>query len=206
MSPIEAVIWDLGGVIARTHDRSGREGWEARLGLEQYGLERTVFGGEISSQATIGQANREDVWAAVGERFQLDQHQLSELQDDFWRGDSIDQRLVDFIRGLRSEYKTGMITNAWPEIRSLIEDEWRIADAFQVIVVSAEVALAKPDPAIYQLALEQLGVAAPASIFVDDMAANLEAAQALGMQPIQFKDTEQAITAVQAMLSEAKSS
>lgn len=193
MVAIEAVIWDLGGVLVRTFDRSWRSNWEAELSLGEYELERAVFGNRSSRRAGIGQGNSEDVWAEVGRTFALDQARLAQLREDFWRGDSLDAELLSYIRGLRPRYKTGMITNAWPETRQLIEEEWELAPLFDAIVVSAEVGIAKPDSAIYRLALEQLAVAPQAAIFVDDFSENVAAARELGMQAVKFEDRAQAI-------------
>ena len=74
---------------------------------------------------------------------------------------------MEFIRGLRSRVRVGMITNAWPEVRRYLADEFKIADAFDPLVVSAEVGLAKPTR-IYQLTLERLGMEPAEAVFVDD--------------------------------------
>jgi len=200
MSHIQAVFWDLGGVIIRTEDRTRRAEWETRLGLPPRELDQIVFAGEMGRKAAVGQAGTEDVWKWVGEKLGLDSEQLEELRQDFWRGEDLDLELVEYIRRLRPTYRTGLISNAWPEIREQIENEWRIADAFDKLIISAEVGLAKPDPRIYQLALEGLGVEASRTIFVDDFIENLEAASALGMHPVHFKNRTQAQQQVEALL------
>ena len=201
MSYIQAVFWDLGGVIIRTEDRTRRAVWEARLGLPPRELDQIVFAGEMGRKAAVGQAGAEDVWTWVAQRLGLDREQRESLRQDFWRGEDLDLELVKFIRRLRPTYRTGMISNAWPEIREQIEHEWRIADAFDKLIISAEVGLAKPDPRIYQLALEGLGVQASQAIFVDDFIENLEAASALGMHPVHFKNRTQAQQQVESLLA-----
>lgn len=201
MSHIQAVFWDLGGVIVRTEDRSGRAAWEARLGLPPGELDQIVFAGEMGRTAAVGQAGADDVWIWVAARLGLDPEQRVNLRKDFWRGEVLDLELVGYIRGLRSNYRTGLISNAWPEIRHDIENEWRIADAFDKLIISAEVGLAKPDPRIYRLALEGLGVEASQAIFVDDFIENLEAASALGMHSVHFKNRAQAQQQVETLLA-----
>ena len=71
-----------------------------------------------------------------------------------------------------------------------------------VIVYSHEIDLAKPDPRIYQLACEQLGVATQNAIFVDDKETCVAGARSAGMHAIQFLDTDQTIAAVNAMLDQ----
>jgi putative hydrolase of the HAD superfamily len=201
MSHIQAVFWDLGGVIIRTEDRSSRAAWEARLGLPPRELDQIVFAGEMGRKAAVGQAGAADVWTWVAERLGLDPEQREDLRKDFWRGEVLDLELVSYIRGLRANYRTGLISNAWREIRQDIENEWRIADAFDKLIISAEVGLAKPDPRIYHLALEGLGVEASQAIFVDDFIENLEAASALGMHPVHFKNRIQAQQQVETLLA-----
>jgi putative hydrolase of the HAD superfamily len=201
MSNIQAVFWDLGGVIIRTEDRSSRAAWEALLGLPPRELDQIVFAGEMGRKAALGLAGADDIWTWVAERLGLDPEQRENLRKDFWRGEVLDLELVGYIRGLKANYRTGLISNAWREIRQDIENEWRIADAFDDLIISAEVGLAKPDPRIYQLALTGLGVEASQSIFVDDFLENLEAAAALGMHTVQFVNRSQAQQQVESLLA-----
>jgi epoxide hydrolase-like predicted phosphatase len=94
--------------------------------------------------------------------------------------------VVDCVRELRrAGLKTGLLTNNALEIR----ERWRavlpLSELFDDIVDSSEVGVRKPDPAIYELALERLGGLAPeCSIFLDDLPANVEVAERLGMRGI----------------------
>jgi epoxide hydrolase-like predicted phosphatase len=188
---IRAIIWDLGGVILRTEDSSHREKWENRFGLEDWGLANLIFRSEISQLASIGKANVDDIWSALQKELNLDNDEIERLMKDFFAGDRLDERLLAFIRQLKGPYKTGMITNAWPDIRHWIENEWKIADAFDHIIISAEVGMAKPDPAIYALCLQALNVEPDEAIFIDDFKENIEGAKAVGMQTIHFQDPEE---------------
>jgi epoxide hydrolase-like predicted phosphatase len=198
--PIHAVIFDIGGVILRTEKQDGRRTWETRLGLKERELSQIVFGSEASARATVGQGTETEVWSSVASLFRLGDKQLEELQHDFWSGDHLDEALVHFIRDLRPRYKTGIITNAWPGARSFLTHKLGIADAFDTIVISAEDGVAKPDPPIYRIALERLGVKFEEAVFVDDVAENVEAARALGMHGVVFKNSPPAITELRALL------
>ena len=87
---IQAVVWDLGGVIVRTHDRSGRKRWEQRLGLEPGKLEKMVFMSDVAGQAYEGKARIKDVWKAVGDQLGVPEDQRAEMERDFWSGDRVD--------------------------------------------------------------------------------------------------------------------
>jgi putative hydrolase of the HAD superfamily len=68
---------------------------------------------------------------------------------------------------------------------------------FDVVVLSAAVGLAKPDPAIYRLALQRLGTAPETTIFVDDHEPNVVAASEQGMQGVHFTGYKDLVAALQ---------
>ena len=197
---IEAVIWDLGGVILRTEDRRLRAAWESRLNLPEGELDQLVFAGEMGRKAALGQAQAEDVWQWVGSRLELTPEELERLQQEFWQGDQLDGALVQFIRELRQDCRTALLSNAWPGMRQMIENEWGIADCFDDLFISAELGLAKPDPKIYRLALDRLSLPPARAVFVDDFSENVRAAAALGLHAIQFLSSKQAMHAVNLQL------
>jgi len=197
---IEAVIWDLGGVILRTEDRRLRAAWESRLNLPEGELDKLVFAGEMGRKAALGQAQAEDVWRWVGSRLELRPEELERLQHEFWQGDQLDRALVQFIRELRQDCRTALLSNAWPGMRQMIENEWGIADCFDDLFISAEIGLAKPDPKIYRLALDRLDLPPARAVFIDDFNENVRAAAALGLRAIQFLSSKQAMQAVNQQL------
>ena len=73
-------------------------------------------------------------------------------------------------------------------------------DRFDVVLFSCEVGLRKPNPAIYELALERLGVAAEAALFLDDFAAMAEGARRVGMTAIDVVDHDDAIAQARSLL------
>ena len=196
MSKITVVFWDLGGVLVRTEDRSKRERWEHRLGMEPRQLDRLIFGGDAGRKASVGEYSVDEVWEWVRQELDLSQEEGQQLARDFWQGDDLDSELVAYIRGLRVKFQTGLISNAWLELRGMLENHWHIDDAFDDLVISAEVGLAKPDPAIYRLALERLNVEADRAVFVDDFIQNIAAAAEIGMHAVHFTNPDQAMADV----------
>jgi putative hydrolase of the HAD superfamily len=110
----------------------------------------------------------------------------------------LDRELIQFIRGLRTEYKTGLISNAWDDLRDYIAREGFI-DAFDFITISAEVGAVKPDARIFHHALEQAKVRANEAVFVDDFIDNVEGCEKVGMHGILFNDTEATIQKIKAL-------
>jgi putative hydrolase of the HAD superfamily len=82
--------------------------------------------------------------------------------------------------------RTAMLSNGVPEIISRIRAARPLEEWFDVVIVSCEVGCSKPDPAIYRLCIERLGVPAREALFVDDRLENLEAAAAIGLGTLHF--------------------
>lgn len=199
--PIRAVIWDMGGVLLRTEDPAPRRQWEERLGLEPGELARLVFDGEPGRRAAVGRADGDAVWSWVAARLNLPQADLPRLREAFFAGDRLDDGLIAAIRSLRPRRRTGMISNAWPGWRGVLEG-WKVDQAFDEILTSAEEGVAKPDPEIYLRALRRLEVASPQAVMVDDVEQNLVAARALGLQTVHFRSREQCAADLSRVLQE----
>jgi glucose-1-phosphatase len=183
---IHAVIFDVGGVLIRTPDRSSRRIWEQRLGLAEWESETIVFGSEMGLKAQQGEFTTEELWDWVGRRLALDSKELAAFRSDFWAGDALDVGLVNLIRQLQPAYQTAIISNATDTLRQALHESYPIADAFDLIVCSAEEKVMKPDPVIFERTLERLGRRPAEAVFVDDSAANIETARQLGMAAIHF--------------------
>jgi epoxide hydrolase-like predicted phosphatase len=197
---IRAVIFDFGGVLVRTEDPAPRDRLAERLGLTSAELSRIIYEGESATLATVGQVTTAAHWEVVRQRLQLAAEELTKVPLEFWGGDQLDEELMRFLRALRPRFKTALLSNAWDDLRLVIEERWKIADAFDEIFISAEVGLAKPDPRVYRLVLDKLIVEPEEAIFVDDFPENVEAARALGMQAIRFRDRDQVLEELRKIL------
>ncbi|MBC7263423.1 MAG: HAD family hydrolase [Chloroflexi bacterium] len=82
---------------------------------------------------------------------------------------------------LHGRYSLGVVSNAWPGMMRLLE-ALNLARYFEHIIISTLVGWAKPEPGIYEVALQRMGVPAAAAVFVDDVVENVRAALALGMR------------------------
>ena len=200
--PIRAVFFDIGGVLLRMEHHDKRHGWEARLGLPREYLTRLVFHSEIAARGMIGEVPEEAIWKYVAETLRLSDEQLPQFHSDFWEGDQLDADLAQFMQALRPRYKVGIISNALSSARSAMNRRFNLDRYVDDAIYSAEVKLIKPDPRIFQLALERLKVQAEAAVFVDDVLENVQAAQSLGMRGVQFKNPEQTITEIRRYLDD----
>lgn len=184
---IKAIIFDVGGVLIRTHDHAPRRNWEKKLGLAERELEQIVFNSEIGQKAQRGEITDGALWTWIGQHLNLSTADLTAFRSDFWAGDVLDTGLIAFIRSLRSAYQTAIISNATDALHDSLTHQHKIADAFDVIVGSAREKVMKPDPAIYQRTLQRLGRLPQEAVFIDDFAHNIEAARALGWHTIHFR-------------------
>ena len=109
-----------------------------------------------------------------------------------------DDAMLDAVIAARGAgVRTGLLSNSWG---GTLYDRSRWPELFDAVVVSAEVGLRKPDPAIYLLAAERLGLAADACVFVDDLAPNLPPARDLGLATIHHRDAVATIEQLEELL------
>jgi putative hydrolase of the HAD superfamily len=197
---IRAIFFDHGGVIIRTEFEVPRQHLAERLGMEYDDIVRIVFDSPSGRQATMGAISAAQHWETVLKRLRLSKTELQTVRDEFFGGDILDHELIDTLRDLRSSYFVGLISNAWDDLREYIVAN-KYDDAFENMVISAEVGVAKPDAKIYQIALEQAGVNPNEAVFLDDFIENIQGCQKLGMHGIHFRSPEQAMDELKQILS-----
>ena len=190
---IRAVIFDLGGVLIRTEDRTPRTRLADRLGLTYNELSALIFDSPSAHQAMKGEITAAEHWEAAQEALGIPQDEIEKMKLDFWGGDTLDENLVNYLRDLRPQYKTALLSNAWDDLRQMIEEEWKIDDAFDEIIISAEVGLVKPDASIYQRMIADLDIVPAEAVFVDDFPENVAGARSQGLHAVQFNDSAQAL-------------
>ena len=188
---IKAIIFDLGGVLLRTADFSPRDRLAARLGMNRYELEELIFGGESGDRAQRGEITVQEHWEHLQRQLNYSPQQFKALLDEFFAQDRLDDDLMDYVRRLHKTYQTALLSNAWDDLRKVIAEKWHFEDAFDNIIISAEVKLVKPDEHIFRLALDRLDVDPEQAIFVDDMQRNVDGAKAVGLHGIRFFTPQQ---------------
>jgi len=208
---IRAAIFDFGGVLS-TSPFEAFTLYERRNGLPE-GLLRRL-------NATNPDTN---AWARL-ERSEVDVDGFAELYAAEARaeGHTVDGRAVLALLGgeLRPEmlvalrrcheregFGTALLTNNFVGLTGGNGDgsdgEGRMADLlglFDVVVESSRAGVRKPDPAIYRLVCDELGIEPDEAVFVDDLGINLKPARALGMTTIKVEDPAVAIAELEAVV------
>ncbi|VAW37226.1 hypothetical protein MNBD_CHLOROFLEXI01-4810 [hydrothermal vent metagenome] len=184
---IQALIFDVGGVLLRTKDRAPRQQWEARLELAAGGAEALVFNSEMGQKAQRGETSEAALWQWIGEHLGISREETAAFRTGFWAGDVMDEQIISLIRQLKATYQTAIISNYTDNLRAELSHQFCIADAFDEIIISAEEQIMKPDPEIFHRALERLRRKPEEAVFIDDFKHNVQAAKDVGMAAIHFQ-------------------
>lgn len=198
---IRAVIFDFGGVLIEPVDNLPRLELARQLGVRLSRINELVFYSDTAQKASRGEIPVSMHWEAVRKALGISPEGMPGFLDKYWSADELNWGLVNFIRSLRPQYKTGLLSNAWDDLRQTMRERWNIDGLFDVMIISAEVKLVKPDPRIFHLALERLQVLPGEAVFVDDVAENVTAARTEGLAAIRYLDTQQALAELARSLS-----
>jgi len=182
----DALILDFGGVLSQAHDTARFRDLLARIGLtleefvRRYWRHRPAYdlglpAREYWSRVLDGVVPPDN--ELIAELIAVDVESWTHYREPVW--------------SIAAEFrarggKTAMLSNGIPEIVRAIRAQRSLASYFDSVIISFEVGLVKPDPAIYQLCLDRLQVQPSQALFVDDLATNIEAADRLGIATLLF--------------------
>jgi putative hydrolase of the HAD superfamily len=168
--------------------------------MDRFALEELVYGGESGLRAQRGEVSFEEHLETLRQTLGYSLDEIKAFLAEFWAGDQVDWVLIDQLRKMRAVCRTGLLSNAFSDLRQMVAQTWQFSDAFDEMIISAEEGLVKPDERIYQIALQRLGAIARESVFIDDFQHNVAAARQLGMQAIHFQSREQALTELKQLI------
>ena len=206
MPKLQAAIFDVGGVLTvspvqRIIDFSLEHGIsdETRMRIFSHGespwsrFERS----ELDPQSFAAEFDIAVLEAAVPATITG-----AAFMEFFFQGFAPRPEMLAVVDALRGQVKLGCITNnvARDEEPRKRTSGLDVHSIFDVVIESAKVGLRKPDPAIYLMACEQLGVVPEQAVFLDDIGQNLKGARALGMATIKVDETLSAIDELEAVL------
>src|SRR6202795_3965768 len=202
---IEAVVWDFGGVLT-TSPFEAFARFESERGLPADIIRRNNTANHL-----------ENAWAKF-ERAEVDIETFDRLfaAESLALGAEVRGRdvlpllagdlrpeIVEALRRIKSQFKTGCITNNLPAnaIGSASGRTLYIAEVmvlFDHVIESAKIGLRKPDPRIYRMMTEALGVDPGHCVYLDDLGVNLKPAREMGMTTIKVASAPQAIGELEA--------
>lgn len=197
---IEAIFWDFGGVLT-TSPFENFSRYEKKMGLPK-GFLRKVNSASPNTNAWALFETNKITFSEFDRRFEVDSNALGYpipgrdvialLNMD------IRPEMVKVLRRCKAHFKNACITNnvQGPGSSGALHPRPEVVELFSqfdAVIESSKVGLRKPNPAIYNLACEQVGVEPATVVFLDDLGINLKPARAMGMSTIKVSDPHQAV-------------
>jgi HAD superfamily hydrolase (TIGR01509 family) len=182
---IDAVLFDADGVLQRsTIDWRTSLGAFAGTNGTADDFIRDVMTSE--SPALVGDGDFADILAKVLTR-QGSQAAVADVLD-LWRQFKAEPEVVEIIQDLRAGgIECDLATNQRADRRAIMQDELHYGDWFDHTFYSADLGVAKPDPAYFRIILDTIGLPAESVLFIDDNQANVTAARTVGLHAEEFE-------------------
>ncbi len=211
MSAIEAVLFDVGGVFTLS-PFSEFDGVGQKIGAKPGQIHEIIFGNYHEDgdhpwhKVERGEISLDECRQAILELAQAEHGFALDIYEVFAampRDGGIRNVLVDKVADLKARgYRRAIITNNVKEFSAGWRSLLPVDDLFELVVDSCEVGLRKPNPAIFELTLERMGIReASKTVFLDDFQGNIETAKALGMRTVHVgEDINEAIAELEALL------
>jgi putative hydrolase of the HAD superfamily len=212
--PPRAVISDFGGVLTSPLLDSFLV-FESSYGVPLEALGKAMLelavrdGANPLFELEVGRITEASFLASLGQVLTRNLGRevvLERFGEHYFQSLHPNQPMIDFMRELKSRgHRMAICTNNVREWEPLWRAKLPVDEIFDVVVDSAFVGSRKPERRIYEITLERLGVTPESALLIDDIEANCQAARALGMEAVWFQTTEQAISDIEAVLSEGSS-
>jgi len=209
---VRAVVFDLGGVLIEGGP-SEVIAFGSRTGLSENQwrtLRRDLFGNDgMWAQLERGEVTYADFTSELRRRVIEAGGNVSEehAADFMGRPEPMGGKsparpaMIDAVRALRKVVATALLTNnvvEWCEGWSAV---FKDPELFEVVIDSSEVGTRKPEPEIYEITQERLGIPHEAILFVDDIGQNLKAAKKLGWQTVLFTEEAKVLPVLRSIWS-----
>lgn len=187
---INAIIFDFGGVFNNAHETmAGFAVAAERFGRSPQDLYDLFYSGPEWQAAKLGRSTSDAYWRQMMALLSLDPTgDVAAFRAELFAGEQLDAEVVALAQRLHGRYRLALLSNATDELEWLLEHRFGVHHLFEVVINSARVGVAKPDPQAYRLALEGLGLQPHEVLFIDDKPRNIVAAEALGIPSVLFTD------------------
>lgn len=133
------------------------------------------------NKADMGELTSLEIWAEIG--FQGD---LEKIEKDYLDTIELNDGFLDFIKAVRKKYKLAIISNDSSSWSKYLREKFNINQYFDVISISGDLKIRKPDERIFRLTMEKLEVKPAECLYIDDRRGNLGGAGKVGMNTILF--------------------
>lgn len=182
------ILFDLGGVVFTNGTKKFITDISARHGiLPETAL--TVLDGDIGTKYREGQIGRDEFWKLVLENLPL-KDSMDDLEREWIGNYDLIPGTKEIIERLRSKYKVMYLSDNVKERVDKLDERFGFVSWFDGGIFSHEVGVRKPNPKIYEFALQKGGAEPQEAVFIDDKPKMLEPAEKMGMTGLVFVSPE----------------
>jgi putative hydrolase of the HAD superfamily len=191
--PLTAVIFDLDGVIRDWNDDAMYD-LEAAFGIEPGAILAVGFGPDLGPLAMTGRITYRDWMDEIRRRILAEYGPGVVGALDEWEANvgMVDTEMLAVLRQVRSHCTAAVLSNGTTRLRRDLHT-LDLIDEFDVIFNTAEIGIAKPDPAVFHHVLGELAVTADQAVFIDDLAENVEGARTAGLRAHRHTDRDSTV-------------
>ena len=176
---IKAIIFDFFDVIRQDSFHA----W-----MNNHGYTRDDAPGDVSRRMDIGEIDGEQFCSELA---QISGQTVEEVKHEFSENEIFDYEVIEYANELGKKYPLALLSNSESSYLRNILIEKDLEKLFDVILVSSEIGVAKPDREMFEMAINKLDVAPGEAVFIDDQQKNIDAAKAVGIKGIRFQNLEQ---------------
>ncbi len=199
--PIETIFFDFGGVIIKTPSFKWVNRWKHLLGINDHpeilGMLENPHESQLVQDICIGKIPEDHMWVMMAEKWHIKPPLIAQFRRRLFSKRQLNKRIVKFMAELHGQYQTAILSNAGDQSRQLMEDTYQLQNVVDEIIISAEEGVIKPNPQIFEIAMDRLNTSPEVSLLLDDSLANIFSARNFGMKAVQFINNQQAIQAIQ---------
>jgi FMN phosphatase YigB (HAD superfamily) len=191
VSVIDAVIFDLGNVLLEVDETRALQRICARTGRTPREVEHYFVSTPFGVQLSLGELSKKKFYEIVARDLPFDgsYEEFASIWSEIF---TPIEPMVALATELKGRMPRFILSNTNAIHMDYIFANYPFMRAFNGYVLSYEVGLMKPDPRIYELALQKFGLAAGQTAFVDDILANVESARNVGLRAVHYQNAGQA--------------
>lgn len=203
---ITTIIFDFGGVLYKMPDSKGINKWLHLLGIKDNPVITEMLANPHESKLVkdicLGKIPEEHAWGMIGTKWSVNPALIQRIKRNYFSKRYLNRRIVRFMAALKDDFKLCILSNAGDQSRSLMTDVLHLDRFVDEIIISAEEGIIKPDPRIYQIAMDRLNTTPEHTLFIDDYLENIKAAERFGMKAIRFIDNQHTLQMISNMIRE----
>jgi glucose-1-phosphatase len=191
MNGVDAIVFDLGNVLIAVDESRGAERMAARTGRTRQQIEEYFHGTPHGHELALGKLSKKQFYHTVAKDlgFNGTYEEFALIWSEVF---TPIEPMIALAESLKTRVPRLLLSNTNAIHMDYVFERYKFLDDFDAHVLSHEVGFLKPDAMIYRYTLEKYGLAAERTVFVDDLAPNVEGARRVGMQAIHFQSPDQA--------------